>query len=75
MIEFDTTLTADNMIVEIVGNTAPDYVFSWRIVKDPMVDLVPNRPLYKFSIILFNIETSLSGDENVKISFVDYSQI
>jgi hypothetical protein len=42
------------MKVEIIGKKA-SYKFSWRIVEDSNNPLLPDRPVNRFSIKLFDI--------------------
>jgi hypothetical protein len=60
------------MKVEIIGKK-PSYKFSWRIVDDPNNQLIPGREISRFSIKLFDIMSTLTGTENVRITFIDYS--
>jgi hypothetical protein len=62
------------MNVTIIGSK-PSYTFDWRIVPDPLNPLLPNRTVNRFSIKLFDIQSTLKGTENLRISFIDYSQI
>jgi hypothetical protein len=70
----ENSISSSNMRVEIIGKR-PLYRFSWRIIDDPNNQLIPGRDISRFSIVLFDIMTTLTGSENVKISFIDYSQI
>ncbi len=60
------------MNVEIIGKRS-SYKFSWRIVEDASNPLLPNRTVNRFSVKLFDIMTTLKGNENVRITFKDYS--
>jgi hypothetical protein len=62
------------MNVEIIGKKS-SYKFSWRIVEDASNPLLPERPVNRFSIKLFDIMSTLKGTENVRITFKDYGQI
>jgi hypothetical protein len=66
----DNTIGPQNMNVEIIGKKA-SYKFSWRVVPDP--NLIPGKPISRFSIKIFDIMSTLKGTENVRISFIDYS--
>jgi hypothetical protein len=60
--------------VEISG-TAETYVYDWQIINDPKNPLLPNRPITKFAVKLFDIQSSLEGNEQVRFFFNDYSGI
>jgi hypothetical protein len=62
------------MIVEIVGKK-PSYKFSWRLIPNPNAPLVPDVQVIRFSFKLFDIMTTLTGEELVRVTFLDYSQI
>lgn len=36
---------------------------------------MPNREIRRFSIKLFDIKSTLKGEETLRITFIDYSQI
>lgn len=74
MVTSNTTISPENMVVEIYGKKDA-YKFSWRVIPDSKNPLLPGYPINKFSIKLFNIMTTLTGDETLKITFLDYSQI
>lgn len=69
-----TSIGPDNMFVEINGKTAPSYQFSWRII-DTKHRLVPGGKIGGFTVKVFNIMTTLTGAETLRVSFKDYSQI
>lgn len=50
-----TSISPANMIVQIIGRTAPSYVFAWKIVNDPKVKLLPGLDIQTFSILLYDI--------------------
>lgn len=72
MVLNNLTISPENMNVDIIGKRGT-YKFSWRIVPDPNNLLVENRQIIKFSIKLYDIMTTLKGEENVRITFKDYS--
>lgn len=44
-------------------------------MNDDRNPLVPDRPISKFVVKLFDIQTSLEGTEQVKFSFINYGGI
>ncbi len=74
LVEKDTTISPENMLVEIIGKKS-NYRFSWRVVPDPNNPLLPNRQIIRFSIKIYDIMTTLTGAETVRVSFLNYGEI
>ncbi|CDW72275.1 fu domain containing protein [Stylonychia lemnae] len=72
-IENSTTISPFNMEVLITGSLL-QYNFQWRIVSDQN-KIIPNKPIKRFSIILFDIKQTLFGTETISIRFINETQI
>ncbi len=68
-----TTISTENLVVEIFIGETIFTDFTWRIIEDSTNPLVPNRTFNKFALVLNDIKTSLDGSEFVRISFKDPS--
>ncbi len=70
----EDAISKDNLIVIIEGKKQ-DYVFDYRIIEEPDNPLLPNRNITRFSLIITDIKTTLTGKEEIKIAFNDTTKI
>ncbi|CDW86063.1 cadg multi-domain protein [Stylonychia lemnae] len=69
-----TSISPSNLRVSITRNQI-EYKFSWRIAVDKNNKIIPNQPIKRFSIILFDIKQSMTGREQLNVQFIDETQI
>ena len=70
MLRQEGAISSDNLEVQIRGEL-DTYIFKWRIVEQDGHPLIPNRRIQKFMIVLSDMEQSLTGYEDVVVTFKD----
>ena len=75
-VDDENSISTSNMKVTVNGPLEP-YDYSWRVLDNPSIPLVPGREIPKFKIILTSFKETLVGDgsEMVTLTFINYTAI
>ncbi|CDW72132.1 UNKNOWN [Stylonychia lemnae] len=73
-IENDKVFTLENLQIDIIGSKL-NYNFDWRIIEEGNQQLVPDRKIQRFKLILSEMQQSLQGSEDISVTFMNSTLI